>query len=85
MSGEKVSDETLSQVGITIMVSIGDLILDKLDDVKDDVIKLMSLLSGLKTKEIEDLSLVDFAEMLMAIIKNPDFVDFIKVVLKSFK
>ena len=85
MSGEKLSDETRSQVRITIMVSIGDLILDKLDDVKDDVIKLMSLLSGLKTKEIEDLSLVDFAEMLMAIIKNPDFVDFIKVVLKSFK
>ena len=84
VSGEKVSSETLNQAGITIMLSIGELILDRLDDVKDDVIKFMSCLSGLKIKEVEDLPITEFAEMLMAIIKEPDFVDFIKVVLKSF-
>ena len=84
VSGDKVTDEVLYKAGATIMLSIGDLVLDKLDIVKDDVIKLMSCLSGLKTKDIEDLPLVDFIEMLMAIIKEPDFVDFIKVVLKSF-
>ena len=66
------------------MLSIGDLILEKLDIVKDDVIKLMSNLSGLKTKDVEDLPLVTFTEMFMDIIKEPDFLDFIKVVLKSF-
>ncbi len=84
VSGEKVSSETLNQAGITIVLSIGELILDRLDDVKDDVIKFMSCLSGLKIKEVEDLPITEFAEMLMAIIKEPDFVDFIKVVLKSF-
>ena len=39
---------------------------------------------GLKVKEVEDLPITDFAEIVMAIIKEPDFVDFIKVVLKSF-
>lgn len=84
VSGEKVSSETLNQAGITIVLSIGELILDRLDDVKDDVIKFMSCLSGLKIKEVEDLPITEFAEMLMTIIKEPDFVDFIKVVLKSF-
>ena len=85
VSGEKVSSETLNQAGITIVLSIGELILNRLDNVKNDVIKFMSCLSGLKIKEVEDLPITEFAEMLMAIIKEPDFVDFIKVVLKSFK
>lgn len=84
VSGEKVSSETLNQAGITIVLSIGELILNRLDNVKNDVIKFMSCLSGLKIKEVEDLPITEFAEMLMAIIKEPDFVDFIKVVLKSF-
>ena len=84
VSGDKVTDEVLYKAGATIMLSIGDLILEKLDIVKDDVIKLMSNLSGLKTKDVEDLPLVTFTEMFMDIIKEPDFLDFIKVVLKSF-
>lgn len=84
VSGDKVTDEVLYKTGATIMLSIGDLILDKLDIVKNDVIKLMSNLSGLKTKDIEDLPLVTFTVMFMDIIKEPDFLDFIKVVLKSF-
>ena len=84
VSGDKVTDDVLYKIGANIMLSIGDLILEKLDIVKDDVIKLMSNLSGLKTKDVEDLPLVTFTEMFMDIIKEPDFVDFIKVVLKSF-
>ena len=84
VSGDKVTDDVLYKIGANIMLSIGELILDRLDDVKDDVIKFMSCLSGLKIKEVEDLPITEFAEMLMAIIKEPDFVDFIKVVLKSF-
>ena len=44
----------------------------------------MSNLSGLKVKEIEDLPPADFIDMAITIIKMPEFVDFIKVVLKSF-
>ena len=84
VSGDKLTDDVLYKIGANIMLSIGDLILEKLDIVKDDVIKLMSNLSGLKTKDVEDLPLVTFTEMFMDIIKEPDFSDFIKVVLRSF-
>ena len=84
VAGDKLTDDVLYKIGANIMLSIGDLILEKLDIVKDDVIKLMSNLSGLKTKDVEDLPLVTFTEMFMDIIKEPDFSDFIKVVLRSF-
>ena len=67
-----------------VMLSIGDLIFEKMEDIQTDLFKFIANLTGLKVKEVEDLSLVDTANIVMAIIKKPDFVDFIKVVLKSF-
>lgn len=78
------SDSQLNQYGMVVVANIGDLILSNLENVKDDVNKYISNLTGLSIKEIEDLSIVQYAEILMTIIKEPDFVDFIKVVLKSF-
>ena len=66
-----------------VITSIVDLVLDKLEDIQQPLIKFMSLLSGLKVKDIEQLPPADFIEMAIAIIKMPEFVDFIKVVLKS--
>ena len=84
VSSDKVTDEVLYKAGATIMLSIGDLVLEKMEFVQNDLIKFISNLTGLKVKEVEDLPITDFAEIVMAIIKEPDFVDFIKVVLKSF-
>lgn len=81
---KEFSDNQLTQFGIAVVANIGDLILSKLEDVQDDLNRFISNLSGLSTKEVEDLSIVQYAEIVMTIIKEPDFVDFIKVVLKSF-
>ncbi len=84
IAGEKVTDEMLNKAGLMVMLSIGDLIFEKMEDIQTDLFKFIANLTGLKVKEVEDLSLVDTANIVMAIIKKPDFVDFIKVVLKSF-
>ena len=78
------SNEQLSRAGVVVVTSIADLILEKMDVIQNDVFKYMSNVTGLDVKVVEDLPITDFAEILMAIIKEPDFVDFIKVVLKSF-
>ena len=78
------TDEQTMKAGAIIMMNVGELILDKLDVVKDDLIKFMSNLTEMSVNEIEDLPLYDFAEIFFKIIKEPDFADFIKVVLKSF-
>lgn len=75
-------DEVSNEAGLEIMLSLGDLILEKVDVIQDDLIKFISNLSGLKVKEVETLPIVDFANLVIEIFKTPDFVDFIKVVLK---
>lgn len=82
--GSNNQDELVSKAGMLVVLSIGDLVLEKLEDVQDDVFKFMSNLTGLKVKEVEDLSPSDFYKAFMTIVKEPDFLDFIKVVLKSF-
>lgn len=82
--GKSLTDEQLTNAGILIMTSVGDLILEKLDVVQSDLLKFISNLTGLQVKVVEDLPITDFAEIVIAIIKEPEFVDFIKVVLKSF-
>ena len=67
-----------------MVTSVCDLLLEKLEYIQEPLIKFMSNLSGLKVKEIENLPPAEFMEMAITIIKMPEFVDFIKVVLKSF-
>lgn len=83
MAGKEVSDELLNKAGLMIMLSIGDLIFEKMEVIQSDLFNFISKLTGLQVKKVEDLPITDFAKIVMAIIKEPDFVDFIKVVLKS--
>ena len=79
------TDEELRKVGMMAMTSIGELIFEKLDIVQEDIFKFLSNLSGLSMDDVKAMDIVEFAEMIMTVIKNPKFADFIKVVLKSFK
>lgn len=83
--GTPASDEELQNAGLMMMTSIGELIFEKLDIVQEDIFKFLSNLSGLPMDDVKSMDIVEFAEMVMTVIKNPKFADFIKVVLKSFK
>ena len=83
--GTPASDEELQKAGLMMMTSIGELIFEKLDIVQEDIFKFLSNLSGLSMDDVKSMDIVEFAEMVMTVIKNPKFADFIKVVLKSFK
>ena len=83
--GTPATDEETHSVGMKAMTAIGELIFEKLDTVQEDIFKFLSNLSGLTMDEVSTMDIVDFAEMVTTVIKNPKFADFIKVVLKSFK
>ena len=78
------TEEQTQKVGVLVSTNIAELIFEKIDVVQDDLIKFISNLTGFPIKDVEDLPIADFAEVVTLIIKEPDFVDFIKVVLKSF-
>ena len=79
-----LTHEEILKVGGVVAVKVAELALDKLENIGDDVFKFVSNLTEMTVEEVEDLPLSDFAEIFIKIIKEPDFVDFIKVVLKSF-
>ena len=83
--GTPASDDEQRKVGLIAMTAIGELVFEKLDIVQNDIFKFLSNLSGLSMDDVKGMDIVEFAEMFMAVIKNPKFADFIKVVLKSFK
>lgn len=85
ISGKEVTDEMLNKAGLMVILSIGDLIFEKMEDIQVDLFRFISNLTGLKVKEVEELSLTDLANIVIAILKEPDFTDFIKVVLKLSK
>ena len=85
ISGKEVTDEMLNKAGLMVILSIGDLIFEKMEDIQVDLFRFISNLNGLKVKEVANLSLTDLANIVIAILKEPDFTDFIKVVLKLSK
>ena len=81
---KKYTDGDVREVGAVIVKNICTLIFDKLDLIENDLMKFISSVTGLSIKEVEDLPLNEFAEVVVHMINNPDFMDFINVVLKSF-
>ena len=78
-----LSDEEISQVGGVVLINFGNLILKRMKLVQDDVFEFVSRLTGLDFETVSHLPLSQFAKLLKQIIKEPEFKDFISVVLES--
>ena len=82
---KEISDEQATQRGMIFAGELADLVLGNLEAAQKDIFKFISNLSGMTVEEIGKMGIADFAEIIITIIKMPEFKDFIKVVLKSFK
>lgn len=78
----KVDVET---IGISVFLDVANVVLSHLPSCEDDIYLLLSGLSGMSKKEITELPLLTFTEMIIDVIKKDEFKDFIKVVSKYIK
>lgn len=83
-SGAK-DQANVSAVGLTVAVDIAGVIISNLYKCKDDIYQLLSQLSGMKTKEIANLPMTTFLEMIVAVVKKEEFKDFFQGVTKLLK
>lgn len=85
----KVDDESnkdkVAEIGINVALDIAGIIISNLPKCKDDIYTFLSELSGMTCEQIGKLPLSTFAEMVIDVIKKPEFSDFFTVVMKSFK
>ena len=87
MTGEKAEGEKpdATAIGITIAVSIADVIFSNLPKCKADIYKLLSGLSGLPMKDIAALPMPVFMNMVVDTIKKEEFRDFFGAAARLFK
>lgn len=67
-------------VGMKVMVQAIETVLANLDTCENDIYKILSSTSNLSEKEIKNLSMGEFVEMVFDFIKKDDFADFFKQV-----
>ena len=80
------SDADMSTyLGFNIMVEAVEIIMKNLPSCKMEIYTLLSSLSGMTVKQIADLDMVTFTEMIIAVVQKEEFKDFFKVVAKMFK
>jgi hypothetical protein len=72
-------------LGFNIMLEAVEIIMKNLPSCKVEIYTLLSSLSGMTVKQIADLDMVTFTEMIIAVVQKEEFKDFFKVVAKLFK
>ena len=82
---EKDNDAKTTFVGFSIMIDIVEIIMKNLPSCEKEIYTFLSNLSGMSVKEIADLDMVTFTEMVIAVVQKDEFKDFFKVVSRLFK
>lgn len=83
---EKESEEmnTTTVLGFNLIIEVVGVIMNNLPSCQTEIYKFMSNLSGLSVKDLEELPMADFAEMIIDLIQKQEFKDFFKAVSKLF-
>ena len=77
---EAINEGDADSVGMKVMVQGIETVLANLDTCENDIYKILSSTSNLSEKEIKNLSMGEFVEMVVDFIKKDDFADFFKQV-----
>lgn len=83
--GGELAEADVASIGMTVVLDIASVVLERMEGCESDIYELLSRLSGLKKNEVADLPMADFGEMVMGVIKHEGFRDFFTAVIKQFK
>ena len=83
--GGELAQADVASIGMTVVLDIASVVLERMEGCENDIYELLSRLSGLKKNEIAELPMAVFGEMVIGVIKHEDFRDFFTAVIKQFK
>lgn len=78
------TDEQMMFIGFNVVFEVAEIIMSNLPSCEHEIYSFLAGLSGLKVKEVADLPLVTFTEMIVEVLKKEEFKDFFKVVSRLF-
>ena len=78
------AEDVSTFLGFNIMFGAVEIIMKNLPSCKNEIYSLLASLSGMTAKNIADLDMVTFTEMIIAVVRKEEFKDFFKAVAKLF-
>ena len=79
------AEDVSTFLGFNIMFGAVEIIMKNLPSCKNEIYSLLASLSGMTAKDVADLDMVTFTEMVIAVVQKEEFKDFFKAVAKLFK
>lgn len=83
-NGKKNSEDALKAVGIAVVTDMAGIVISNVGNAENEIYSFLSGLSGMTRKELEELDMVTFFEMIVDVFKKDEFKDFIGGVSKLF-
>lgn len=83
--GGDTNEEMTAAIGLHVMMEIAGLIIENLPNCKDEIYYFLGSLSGMKAEEVAALPMATFFDMVMDVLKHPNFNDFFQRVVGLFK
>ena len=84
-NGDFQGDKLMSIVGMNIAFDVASIVFENVPKCEDEIYDFLTLISNLKRKELEKMSMVTFFEMIVDVVQKKEFKDFFRVVSKLFK
>lgn len=85
VKSEESEDTKVTALGFSIIMEVVEVIMKNLPHCEKEIYNFLAGLSGMTAKEIAELPMVTFTEMIIAVIQKDEFKDFFKVVSGLFK
>lgn len=79
-----IAGKDVNSVGIAVAFEVAAVLMEHLPDCKKEIYTFLESLSGMKAKEIAELDMVTFTQMIIDVIRKEEFRDFFTAVTKSF-
>lgn len=81
-AGENIDAET---VGVDVAFDVLGVLLQNLPNCKNEIYAFLAQISGMTTKQIAALPMVEFTQMIMDVIQKDEFADFFQAVARLLK
>lgn len=78
------ADEQMMFIGFNVIFEVVEIIMNNLPNCEQEIYSFLAGLSGMKVKEVANLPLATFTEMIVEVLKKEEFKDFFKAVSRLF-
>ncbi len=85
VEGARDAEDITEAVGYEVILSVVQILLRNLPKIRDDLYGFLGGLSGMAPGEVGKLDLEVFGQMIVDVVRKPEFGNFIKVVSKLLK